>query len=178
MDSTRATGGTLGPMAARSTPPVALALALSLAACGGAAPAPAAKDAPLAPESPAAACLRVAGAQRQRAAKEPDRVGLKQILVKYAGARNAAASVTRSREDACLRAMEARDKLHGGADFDAVVGEYSEEAGAATRGGSLGRVERKELVPPVADAAFELERNQLSDVVESPFGFHLVLRTE
>jgi peptidyl-prolyl cis-trans isomerase NIMA-interacting 1 len=162
-------------MAARS---LAFAV-LALTACGGAAaPAPEAKDPAPAAESPAAACLRAAGAPRQRAAKEPDRVGLKHVLVKYAGAKNAPASVTRSREEACLRAMEARDKLRGGAEIDAVVGEYSEEAGAATRGGSLGRVERKDLVPPVADAAFELERNQLSDVVESPFGFHLVLRTE
>jgi hypothetical protein len=154
-------------------------LALSLAACGGAAPAPTEAKAPApAAETPAAACLRVADAERQHAAKEPDHVGLKQILVKYTGAKNAPASITRSREDACLRAMEARDKLRGGADWDAVVKDYSDEAGAATRGGLVGRVERKELVPTVADAAFELDLSTLSDVVESPFGFHLVFRTE
>ncbi len=154
------------------------AVALSLAACGGTAPAPTEATALASAETPGAACLRTADAQRTHNPKEPDRVGLKQILVKYTGAKNAPASITRSREDACLRAMEARDKLRGGADWDAVVKDYSDEAGAATRGGLVGRVERKELVPSVADAAFELDLSTLSDVVESPFGFHLVFRTE
>ncbi len=158
--------------------PPLLAASLVLASC--AAPAEPAKSAPSpsVAETPAAACLRLAGAQRTPSPREPARVGLKHILVKYAGAKNAPAVVTRSREDACLRALEARDKLRGGADFAAVVGSYSDEAGAATRGGSLGQVERKDLVPAFADAAFELEPSQLSDVVESPFGFHVILRTE
>ena len=63
-----------------------------------------------------------------------------------------------------------------GADFDAVVKEYSDEAGAVLRGGSLGAVERKDVVPPFADAAFELASGEFSDVVESAFGFHVVSR--
>ncbi len=149
-----------------------------LSACGGAAPPPEAPRPAAAPESAAAACLRTAGAQRTASAKEPERVGVKHVLVKYAGSRGAAATVTRSREEACLRALEARDKLREGADFAEIVGAYSDETGAATRGGSLGRVERKELVAPFADAAFELEDHQLSDVVETPFGFHVIMRTE
>ena len=158
---------------------LAASLPFVLAACGGAAaPPPEAAHAATAPESPAAACLRTAGAVRTRAATEPDRVGAKQVLVKYSGARGAPAAITRSREDACLRALEARDKLRGGADFGEIVTAYSDETGAATRGGSLGRLERKELVAPFADAAFELDVHQLSDVVETPFGFHVILRTE
>jgi NIMA-interacting peptidyl-prolyl cis-trans isomerase 1 len=129
-------------------------------------------------ETPAAACLRTAGAQRTRGPKEPDRIGIKHVLVKYAGAKSAPASITRSREEACLRAIEVRDKLAGGADFASVVGTYSDDPSAATMGGSLGQVERRELAPPVADAAFELAPHQLSDVVESPSGFHVILRTE
>jgi peptidyl-prolyl cis-trans isomerase NIMA-interacting 1 len=156
-----------------------LSLASVLAACGGpAAPAQTAGDPAPVAESPAAACLRAATAPRARGAHEPERIGVKHVLVKYAGARNAGAAITRSREEACLRAAEARDKLRGGADFAAIVSAYSDEAGAATRGGSLGQVERKDVVPPFADAAFELDPNVLSDVVESPSGFHVILRTE
>ena len=151
-----------------------------LVACGGSAmPASSSPaDRAAAAESPAAACLRTAGAQRTPSGNEPERIGVKHVLVKYAGAKSAAAAITRSREDACLRALEARDRLRGGADFAEIVSAYSDETGAATRGGSLGRMERKELVAPFADAAFELEIHQLSDVVETLFGFHVILRTE
>jgi len=100
------------------------------------------------------------------------------VLVKWSGSKNADPKITRSREEACLRAMEVRDKVRGGEDFSALVGQYSDEAGAASREGSLGAVERKDLAKPFADAAFELGVNQLSDVVETEFGFHVIFRTE
>ena len=103
---------------------------------------------------------------------------MKHALVKYAGAKRAAPTVTRTREEACLRALEARSKLQQGASFTDVVKEYSEEPGAATREGSLGSIERSQMVPPFADAAFELARGEVSQVVETDFGFHVILRTE
>ena len=103
---------------------------------------------------------------------------MRHVLVKHKAAKNAPETVTRSREEACLRALEARDKMLAGADFDAIVTEYSDEKGAADRRGSLGSVERAEVAPPFADAAFELSIGQMSDVVETDFGFHLILRSE
>lgn len=153
---------------------VVIALAVG---CGGSSPGTS-KAPPLAAASPAAACLTLAGTARERKAGEPEKISVKHVLVKYAGAKNAVASVTRTREEACLRALQARDAVRGGADFDLVVKDYSDEAGAVSRGGSLGAVERKTLVPAFADAAFELASGELSDVVESPFGFHVIFRTE
>jgi len=128
--------------------------------------------------TPAGKCLALASTPRERKASEPEKVGVRHVLVKYKGAKNAAETIERSREDACLRALEARDKVLGGADFDAIVGEYSDEAGAAGRRGSLGTLPRSELAPPFADAAFELTVGQMSDVVETDFGFHLIVRNE
>ncbi len=123
-------------------------------------------------------CLAVAGAKRARRPDEPAKVTAQHVLVKYAGAKKAPATVTRTREQACLRAEEARAKLEQGSSFADVVNAYSEEPGAATRGGSLGPIERAHVVPPFADAAFELRAGEVSHVVETDYGFHVILRTE
>lgn len=123
-------------------------------------------------------CFETAGAKHTKKPDEPAKITVRHLLVKYAGAKKADASVTRTRGQACLRAQEARNKLEQGADFAKVVKQYSEEPGAATREGSLGAIERKDVVPPFADAAFELDVNQVSEVVETDFGFHVIMRSE
>ena len=121
-------------------------------------------------------CLDLANAQRERRASEPDQVHVKHLLVKHRDSRNPREGVTRSREEACARALQLRDRVLGGADFDELVSEASDEPGAATRSGDLGSVKRSDLVPAFADAAFLLDLQQMSDVVETPFGFHLIVR--
>jgi peptidyl-prolyl cis-trans isomerase NIMA-interacting 1 len=145
------------------------------AACGGA-PAAETPGRDAAPPSGARSCLDVANVQRERRTDEPRTVHVKHVLVKHKDTKNPREGVTRSREEACARAMKARDAVIAGADFDAVVSEYSDEAGAATRAGELGELTRAELQPPFADAAFLLDLNQMSDVVETDFGFHLIFR--
>jgi hypothetical protein len=173
----------------------ALALAALLSACGSSPPPqaeapkkPAPVEAAPPPEPTSAGpsaydpavqqCLAAANATRARFSGEPPKITVRHVLVKYKGATKADASITRTREEACLRAIEARDKVREGVDFDEVVKQYSEEPGAATRGGSVGTIERKDVLKPFADAAFELSINQLSDVVETEFGFHIIFRSE
>lgn len=143
-------------------------------AASSSAPAPAAAGG----DSPADRCLAVASAKRERKPSEPRKITAKHLLVKYAGAKSAAEAVTRSREQACLRAEEALKKLQAGAPFGEIVAAYSEERGAATREGSVGAIERGDVVPPFADAAFELSIGEASQVVESAYGFHVILRVE
>ena len=149
-------------------------------ACGGA---PAAKPqhegaAATAHDSPAAQCLATADAKRDKRADEPEKVTVKHLLVKWSGAKRAPATITRTREEACLRAQEARGKLEKGASFGDVVKEYSDEEGAATREGMLGSIKRADAPPAFADAAFELHVGDVSYVVETDFGFHVIMRTE
>jgi hypothetical protein len=129
-------------------------------------------------ESEAEHCLAIADGKRERKASEPDRIWVKHILVRYAGAKRAPPEVTRTREQACLRAQEALAKLKQGVSFAEVVAAYSDESGAATREGSMGTIERRDVAPPFADAAFELGMKEVSEVVETPFGFHVILRVE
>ena len=77
-----------------------------------------------------------------------------------------------------MRAMQARDEARAGADFADVVKKYSDEPGADKSAGALGTIERKDVVPSFADAAFVLHPSEISDVVETEFGFHVIVRTE
>lgn len=153
-----------------------------LVACGGAKP----QEAKGTPddsgesglETPDTRCLAIARGERARKNNEPPKVTVKHILVKFAGAKNASADVKRTRGAACLRALEARKQLQSGEPFADVVKEYSEEPGAATREGMVGQVTRKDVAPQFADAAFELAPNEVSHVVETDFGYHIIMRTE
>jgi len=123
-------------------------------------------------------CLAVARGTRERRGGEPEKIVVKHVLVQFAGAKKARPEITRTRGEACLRALEARSQLQGGETFADVVKTYSDEPGAGTREGTVGTIKRSDVVPPFADAAFELQPGELSHVVETEFGYHLILRTE
>jgi NIMA-interacting peptidyl-prolyl cis-trans isomerase 1 len=107
----------------------------------------------------------------------PSQISARHILVAYKGAQRAAETITRTREEARARAehvlAEARKQ---GADWDALWDEYSDEPGR--RGGELGVVGRGQMVPAFEHAAFGLGVGEISTVVETPFGFHVIQRTK
>jgi hypothetical protein len=111
-------------------------------------------------------------------ARNEDRIGARHILVQYAGSKRASAGITRSRAEAQKRADQVLERALAGEDFVALVREYSDEPGAAERGGDLGRFDRRMMVKTFSDAAFALEIGGLSQVIETEFGFHVIQRTE
>jgi parvulin-like peptidyl-prolyl isomerase len=67
-------------------------------------------------------------------------------------------------------------RLKGGEDFAKLAQESSDDPGSKVRGGDLGWVAKGQNVPPTFEqAAFALTKpNELSPVVESPYGFHII----
>lgn len=75
-------------------------------------------------------------------------------------------------------AEELRDRARAGADFEAMAREYSEDPGSAARGGDLGFFGRDMMVPPFEQAAFGLEPGEVSEVVETQYGLHVIKSEE
>lgn len=144
-------------------------LVLLAVGCGGSPEKPAKNVA----DNPGSQCIDQARLPRKPPPDAPQRMNVAQILVRHAGLDDAG-SVTRTREEACLRANEAREKLLGGAEWDVVFDEYSDAKGATQ--GELFDVNQDSLEPAFADAAFSLKVDELSYVVESKRGFHVIWR--
>ena len=67
-----------------------------------------------------------------------------------------------------------RERVYAGEDFKMLATLYSDDPGSAAKGGELGFVNRGDLVPEFERAAFRLKEGEISEVVESQFGFHIV----
>lgn len=65
-------------------------------------------------------------------------------------------------------------KLRRGESFDALAKQYSKDPGSREQGGDLGFVSRGQLVPEFEQVAFALQPKQISDLVKTQFGYHLI----
>ena len=70
-------------------------------------------------------------------------------------------------------AKSIEDQLKKGADFATLAKEKSKDPGA-TDGGDLGYFTKEQMVPEFANAAFKLEKGQISDPVHTQFGWHII----
>lgn len=128
--------------------------------------------------SASAAASSVTSAAATLPAVEPASIAAQHILIAYKGAQNAPKTVTRSKADAKKRADEVAAKAKAGGDFSALVAEYSDDPAKGERQGSLGKFTRDKMTKAFSDAAFKLKVDEISDPVETPFGFHVIRRNQ
>jgi parvulin-like peptidyl-prolyl isomerase len=72
------------------------------------------------------------------------------------------------------RAADLLDQLKRGADFATLARRYSDDPGTRERGGDLGLFTRDTHTPSFDEAAFALKPGQLSEIVETEYGFHII----
>lgn len=75
-------------------------------------------------------------------------------------------------------AQELLAKINQGEDFAELAKEYSIDPGSGAMGGSLGSFERGRMVPEFEKAAFSLEIGEISEPVQSDFGYHIIKVTD
>jgi peptidyl-prolyl cis-trans isomerase C len=102
--------------------------------------------------------------------KQPERLHLRHILVKVEKDAPAA-----DKQKAKAKAEGLMARLKKGEDFAKLATENSDDPGSKANGGDLSWVSRGDTVEPFEKAAFAMKtKNEMSPVVESPFGFHII----
>ncbi len=79
-----------------------------------------------------------------------------------------------TKEKIKAQAQTVLDKIKSGADFTDLAKEFSQDPGSANKGGELGFFAKGEMVPAFEESAFSLNVGDVSDLVESSFGFHII----
>ena len=79
-----------------------------------------------------------------------------------------------STQDAYAKISVIKDKVEAGEDFTALAEKYSEDPSAVVNKGDLGWVNRGDFVKEFEEAAFALEPGEVSDIVQTQFGFHII----
>jgi parvulin-like peptidyl-prolyl isomerase len=103
-----------------------------------------------------------------------DQVQASHILLMYAGSMRSTA--TRTKADALREITGLKADLDAGGDFADLARRHS-DCPSGRRGGDLGRFGRGMMVGAFEETAFGLAVGATSDVVETPFGYHLIRRT-
>lgn len=82
------------------------------------------------------------------------------------------------KQEVTNKLLDLREQILNGADFEELARKHSEEPAAASTGGNLGFQSRGDLVPAYEAAALKLKPGEMSQPVETEFGFHLIQMIE
>ena len=80
----------------------------------------------------------------------------------------------KAKNEALARITEILNRIKTGEDFADLAKRYSEDPGSAPKGGELGFLQRGDFMREFEEAAFALEPGQISDVVQTSLGYHII----
>jgi PPIC-type PPIASE domain len=122
-----------------------------------------------------ASLLVVLAASPSQAQNEsvPKKLLLSHILIKISDVETGSEATTKT-DLARSRAEEVLKAARSGTSFASLAARYSDDPATADIGGSLGWVRRGQLAPSLEEVAFQLKVGEISEIVQSDFGFHVL----
>ena len=114
--------------------------------------------------------LKVVYQQNIQQFQVPNRVHAQHILLMTVGGKTDAevAEIKKKAEDILAQAKKK------GANFEDLAKKYSEDPGSKAKGGDLGWVVQGQTVPEFEKAAFSLNKGEISDLIKTQYGFHII----
>ena len=106
--------------------------------------------------------------------RTPEQVKVSHILIKTPPAGADGKVDDKGVAEAKRRAEDLLKQVKGGANFEELAKKYSEDIGSGKEGGSIGWINKGQTVPEFEKVAFSLPKGQISDLVKSSFGFHII----
>ncbi|MEA2463712.1 MAG: peptidyl-prolyl cis-trans isomerase [Acidobacteriota bacterium] len=104
-----------------------------------------------------------------------EQVKARHILIAFKGSPAAQEGKTElTEEQAKAKAEDIRKQLAGGASFDELAKKESDDVGSGARGGDLGQFGRGQMVPEFEKAAFDAKVGEVTPVVRTQFGYHII----
>jgi parvulin-like peptidyl-prolyl isomerase len=107
----------------------------------------------------------------------PGHIRASHILISYAGVPRTEA--VRTKEEAAVLAEDILRRIKAGEDFEDLARRYSDcPTAKQEKPGDLGFFDKGKMVKPFEDAAFGLKVGEVSGIVETQFGYHIIKRTQ
>jgi len=97
-----------------------------------------------------------------------------QVRVRHILIRVAPNASQKEKEEAKKKIMEIKSRIDKGEDFTTLAQKFSEDPGSKDRGGDLGFIAKGDTVEEFEKAAFSLKEGQVSDIVETKYGYHII----
>ncbi len=112
--------------------------------------------------------LRAAYASSMDSFRTPERVKVRHILLMTQGKSDA------EKKAALAKAQDLLKQIKAGADFAELAKKNSQDPGSAPNGGDLGFIVRGQTVAPFEKFAFSAKPNEISDLVTTEYGYHII----
>lgn len=101
----------------------------------------------------------------------PEMIRVRHILIRNPMSKSDSTDDKNKRKE---KAEEVLKKIKAGEDFAGLASEYSEDQGSKEKGGDLGLITKGMMAPELEKVAFSLKPGEVSDIIETRYGFHII----